>query len=60
MPAALAVGGALGPALAGALLTGESGYGRLYGLFAVAVILGLAAFIVLGRQLARLRSGRGA
>src|SRR5579862_8409444 len=34
MPAALAIGGALGPALAGALLTGGHGYAPLYALFA--------------------------
>ncbi len=60
MPAAMAVGGALGPAAAGVLLTGVKGYAPLYALFACAVALGLAAFIVLGRQLARSRSGVGA
>ena len=60
MPAALAVGGALGPAAAGALLTGVNGYAPLYALFAGAVALGLAAFLILGRQLARSRSGLGA
>jgi hypothetical protein len=52
MPAALAVGGALGPALAGALLTGGQGYLPLYALFAAGTVLGLAAFLVLGRRLA--------
>jgi hypothetical protein len=59
MPAALAVGGALGPAVAGAALNGAHGYSSLYALFAGAVALGLAAFIVLGRHLARARSGFG-
>ena len=52
MPAALAVGGALGPVLAGALLAGGHGYAPLYGLFAGATAIGLAAFIVMGRRLA--------
>ncbi len=53
MPAALAIGGALGPMVAGALLTGAQGYASLYALFAVATSLGLAAFVTLGRRLAR-------
>ncbi|HEX4196669.1 MAG TPA: MFS transporter [Caulobacteraceae bacterium] len=52
MPAALAVGGALGPMLAGALLTGGHGYLPLYALFAATTAIGLAAFIVLGRRVA--------
>lgn len=52
MPAALAIGGALGPVLAGALLSGGHGYAPLYGLFAGATAIGLAAFIVMGRRLA--------
>ncbi|HWA62016.1 MAG TPA: MFS transporter [Caulobacteraceae bacterium] len=50
MPAALAIGGAMGPVLAGALLGGGSGYGPLYALFAAATAAGLAAFAVLGRR----------
>jgi cytochrome P450/predicted MFS family arabinose efflux permease len=53
MPAALALGGALGPVLGGALLTGASGYAPLYGFFAVATAASLAAFVVLGRRLAK-------
>ncbi len=52
MPAALAVGGALGPLVAGSLLAGAHGYAPLYGLFAGAAAIGLAAFMVLGRRLA--------
>ena len=52
MPAALAIGGAIGPILAGALLTGGHGYLPLYCLFAIATAAGLAAFTVLGRRLA--------
>jgi predicted MFS family arabinose efflux permease len=52
MPAALAIGGALGPVLAGALLTHSVGYTPLYALFAGATAAGLAAFVVLGRRLA--------
>jgi len=51
MPAALALGGALGPVLAGALLSHASGYTPLYALFAGATAAGLAAFLVLGRRL---------
>jgi cytochrome P450/MFS family permease len=58
MPAALAIGGALGPVLAGALLTGGHGYAPLYALFAVATSLGLSAFIALGRRLAPSTRGR--
>jgi cytochrome P450/MFS family permease len=52
MPAALAIGGAVGPVLAGALLTGAHGYGPLYALFAGATAAGLIAFVALGRRLA--------
>ena len=52
MPAALAVGGALGPVVAGALLAGADGYTPLYGLFAAATAISLAAFVVMGRRLA--------
>jgi len=52
MPAALAVGGALGPLLAGSLLAGTHGYMPLYALFAGAAAVGLGAFMVLGRRLA--------
>jgi predicted MFS family arabinose efflux permease len=52
MPAALALGGALGPLLAGSLLAGAQGYLPLYALFAGATAVSLAAFLVLGRRLA--------
>jgi cytochrome P450/predicted MFS family arabinose efflux permease len=52
MPAALAVGGALGPLLGGSLLAGAHGYTPLYALFATAAAMSLAAFMVLGRRLA--------
>ena len=52
MPAALAVGGALGPMLAGSLLAGAQGFTPLYALFAGAAAVSLAAFMVLGRRLA--------
>jgi cytochrome P450/predicted MFS family arabinose efflux permease len=52
MPAAIAVGGALGPMIAGGLLTGASGFAPLYALFAGATAAGLAAFVLLGRHLA--------
>ena len=52
MPAALAIGGAVGPVLAGALLANAHGYAPLYALFAGATAAGLAAFIALGRRLA--------
>jgi MFS family permease len=58
MPAALAIGGALGPVLAGAMLTDGHGYSPLYALFAVATSLGLSAFIALGRRLAPSTRGR--
>jgi cytochrome P450/predicted MFS family arabinose efflux permease len=50
MPAALAVGGALGPMLAGALLSQGGGYRPLYGLFAVATAASLAAFVLVARR----------
>ncbi|QKR99860.1 cytochrome P450 [Sphingomonas sp. CL5.1] len=52
MPAALAVGGATGPLLAGSLLAGGTGFAPLYALFAGAAAIGLTAFMVLGRRLA--------
>ncbi|HLK24759.1 MAG TPA: cytochrome P450 [Caulobacteraceae bacterium] len=52
MPAALAIGGALGPVLAGSLLANAHGFAPLYGLFAGATALGLVAFVALGRRLA--------
>jgi MFS family permease len=52
MPAALAIGGAVGPMLAGALLSGGHGYLPLYALFAIATAAGLAAFVVVGRHVA--------
>lgn len=52
MPAALAVGGALGPLLAGGLLSGAQGYAPLFGFFAATTAIGLAAFLVTGRRLA--------
>ena len=56
MPAALAIGGAMGPMLAGALLTG-AGYRPLYDLFIAATAVSLMAFVVLGRRLAAARAG---
>jgi predicted MFS family arabinose efflux permease len=55
MPAALAIGGALGPVFAGSLLANGHSYAPLYALFAVATAVGMAAFIVLGRRLAKSR-----
>jgi MFS family permease len=52
MPAALAVGGALGPLVAGSLLADTQGYMPLYALFAGSAAVGLGAFMVLGRRLA--------
>ncbi|MEO1964666.1 MFS transporter [Hyphomonas sp.] len=52
MPAAIAVGGALGPVIAGSLIATANGYMPLYAFFAVAATVGLAAFVVLGRRLA--------
>ncbi|HTP78163.1 MAG TPA: cytochrome P450 [Rhizomicrobium sp.] len=56
MPAALAVGSALGPVLAGALLSGGNGYVPLYALFAVSIAASLACFTVLARRLANRRA----
>ncbi len=55
MPAALAIGGAVGPILAGALLNGAQGYTPLYALFAGATAASLASFVVLGRRLGKRR-----
>jgi cytochrome P450/predicted MFS family arabinose efflux permease len=52
MPAALAIGSALGPTIGGALLSGGNGYIPLYAFFAVAIGASLAAFTVLARRLA--------
>jgi hypothetical protein len=52
MPAALAIGSALGPVLGGALLSGGHSYVPLYALFAVSIAVGLAGFTVLARRLA--------
>jgi len=57
MPAALAIGGAVGPALAGLLLTHGHDYAPLYALFAGATAVGLFAFVALGQRLAA-RTGR--
>jgi predicted MFS family arabinose efflux permease len=52
MPAALAIGSALGPVAGGVLLSGGHGYIPLYGFFAVAIAASLVAFTVLARRLA--------
>ena len=52
MPAALAVGAAFGPTLAGALVGVAHSYIPLYVLFALATAGSLAAFIVIARRLA--------
>ncbi|MBL6940417.1 MAG: cytochrome P450 [Alphaproteobacteria bacterium] len=52
MPAALAIGSALGPVLGGALLSGGHGYIPLYALFAVSIAASLVGFTVLARRLA--------
>jgi predicted MFS family arabinose efflux permease len=52
IPAALALGGAIAPALAGSLLTGAS-YTPLYALTAASMLAGLAAFLLLADQLRR-------
>jgi MFS family permease len=52
MPAALAIGSALGPVLGGALLSGGHGYIPLYALFAVSIAASLIGFTVLARRLA--------
>ena len=51
IPAALSLGGAIAPAVAGSLLTGAS-YTPLYALTAATMLAGLAAFLVLARRLA--------
>ena len=53
MPAALAIGGAVGPMLAGALLAGGRGYLPLHLIFACATAASLLAFAILGRRLSR-------
>lgn len=55
MPAAIAIGGAIGPLAAGMLLSATSGYSALYALFAATSIVGLAIFVLLGRKLAKAR-----
>ncbi|HRD44868.1 MAG TPA: MFS transporter [Caulobacter sp.] len=52
MPAALAVGGAVGPLAAGPLLTSAQGFLPLYATFAATAAVSLVAFVVLGRRLA--------
>jgi predicted MFS family arabinose efflux permease len=52
IPAALSLGGAIAPAVAGSLLTGLS-YTPLYMLTAVTMLVGLAAFLVLAQRLER-------
>jgi cyanate permease len=52
MPAALAIGAAFGPTLAGALVGAAHSYIPLYVLFALATAGSLAAFIVIARRLA--------
>jgi cytochrome P450/MFS family permease len=52
MPAALAIGAAFGPTLAGALVSVGHSYVPLYALFALATIASLGAFTVLARRLA--------
>ena len=51
MPAALAIGAAFGPTIAGALIDVGQSYVPLYALFAVATAASLAAFIVIARRL---------
>jgi predicted MFS family arabinose efflux permease len=55
IPAALSVGGAIAPAVAGSLLTGAS-YAPLYAFTAGTILASLAAFLLLGRELVRRRS----
>ena len=52
MPAALAIGSALGPIMGGVLLTGGHGYIPLYAVFAVAITTSLVAFTILAKRLA--------
>lgn len=54
IPAALALGGAIAPAVAGSLLTGES-YTPLYMFTAATMLAGLAAFMVLAHRLSPIR-----
>jgi cytochrome P450/predicted MFS family arabinose efflux permease len=58
MPAALAIGGALGPMLAGGLLAGGGGYAPLYALFIGATAASLAVFALLARRLAATAGAR--
>jgi MFS family permease len=51
MPAALAIGAAFGPTLAGALVGIGHSYVPLYALFAVATVVSLAAFVVVAHRL---------
>ena len=51
MPAALAIGSALGPIAGGALLSGGHGYIPLYALFAAAIAASLAGFTIVARRL---------
>ena len=53
MPAAIAIGGAVGPLAAGLLLANTTGYTALYALFAATTSIGLAVFALLGRRLAK-------
>jgi MFS family permease len=55
MPAAIAIGGAIGPLAAGMLLAATSGYFALYALFAGTSTVGLVIFALLGRKLAKAR-----
>jgi cytochrome P450/predicted MFS family arabinose efflux permease len=52
MPAALAIGGAVGPMAAGLLLLDARGYLPLYALFTGATAISLVVFVVLGHRLA--------
>jgi predicted MFS family arabinose efflux permease len=52
IPASMAVGGAIAPALAGSLLEG-TGYVPLYLFSAAAVVVSLAGFLFLAHRLAR-------
>jgi cytochrome P450/MFS family permease len=54
IPGGMAIGGALGPALAGVLVSG-GGYPPLYGFFAASTAAGLAVFWWLGLKLAARR-----
>jgi len=53
MPAAMAIGGALGPLIAGGLLSNARNFAPLYALFAGATAAGLALFLVLRRHLGK-------